>query len=120
MNDSLKQLLLAIGLLVLLVLLINPADFLMPSRAEMLLIAGLVVIFSLFAAFVWKERSLDEREQAHRHAAGHTAFLVGAAVLVLGIVVQTLSHTLSIWLPLSLGAMLIAKIAVRARIDEAR
>lgn len=100
----------SILLVVLSILLINPLHFWMPDTLTMSLTAGVVVVFTLFAVFVWKERSRDEREQLHLMLAGRIAFLVGTGVLVVGIAFQSLSHTIDPWLVTALVLMVLAKV----------
>lgn len=97
-------------LIVLLILLINPFGFWMPNIVLMMMIVGLIVLFALFASFIWRENSKDEREGIHKMMAGRIAFLVGTTVLVIGIIVQSLKHNLDLWLVLTLGAMILAKV----------
>lgn len=113
-NDTLKEVVVGGGLLVLLVLLANPLDIFMPSPITMMLLTAIVILALLLASFVWKETAQDEREHVHRMLAGRAAFLAGAVVLLLGIAVQTFAHRLDLWLPAALGAMVAAKLAVRA------
>lgn len=98
-------------LIVLLVLLLNPFDFWMPTALLMMMVSGLVVVFALFASFVWKESHRDEREGLHKMMAGRIAFLVGTALLTLGIIVQSFNHDLDPWLVLALSGMIVAKVA---------
>jgi len=98
-------------LLVVLLCVINPGHFWMPDMLAMTLSALLLVVFSIFAAFVWRERASDEREQLHKLLAGHTAFIIGASVLTLGLIFQSFSHATDPWLALALGAMVLAKLA---------
>lgn len=112
-NDTLKELTVGAGLLVLLVLLANPFDIFMPSPITMMLLGGIAILALLLASFIWKETAQDERENLHRLSAGRTAFWAGAAVLLLGIAVQTFAHQLDPWLPAALGAMVAAKLAAR-------
>ena len=69
--------------------------------------------FLVFAAFVWKERAHDEREEQHRLISGRVSFLCGALVLVLGIVVETYQGTPDGWLIAALAAMVLAKLGAR-------
>jgi len=96
-------------LLILLGLLLNPFHFWMPGMAEMALVACFVVVFGLFVVLVWRERPHDEREGMHQLRAGRLGFIAGAAILMIGIVVQSFTYMLDPWLPLSLGVMVIAK-----------
>ena len=109
-NNSLQEILISAILIILLVLFLNPFDFWMPTTLLMMMMLGLVVVFSLFASFVWRENHRDEREGLHKMMAGRIAFLVGTALLVLGIIVQSFSHNLDPWLVFTLGGMIVAKV----------
>lgn len=76
-----------------------------------MMIFGLVILFCIFASFIWKENARDERENLHKMIAGRIAFLAGSAVLVIGIVLQSLSHQLDVWLVITLVVMILAKAA---------
>ena len=109
-NNLLQEIFVSLALIVLLVLFLNPFGFWMPSALLMMMVLGLIVIFALFSGFIWKEQARDEREMLHRMLAGRIAYLVGAGILVLGIIVQSLRHELDSWLVFTLGAMILAKI----------
>jgi len=97
-------------LIVLLVLFLNPLGFWMPTALLMMMVLGLVVVFSLFASFVWRENHRDEREGLHKMMAGRIAFLIGMALLTLGIIVQSFNHELDPWLVFILAGMIVAKV----------
>lgn len=83
----------------------------MPSMATMLTLVLIVATFSVFAVFVWRERGGDEREQLMRHVASRFAFLLTGAVLVVGIIYETLAHYgPNIWLAGALVAMVGGKV----------
>lgn len=105
-----SEIIAALVLVLLMSLLLNPFSWFMPSPMVMLLILAAVVAFGLFASFVWKEKARDERELLHRTMAGRVAFLSGAAVLVLGIIIEGLNHSVDVWLVLTLAVMIGAKI----------
>lgn len=105
-----KEVILAVILLILLLGVIDPMHLFMPNMLEMLILIILVVVFTIFASFVWREHKGDEREVLHRMLAGRLAFLSGMAVLLLGIVIQSLQHNLDQWLVITLGIMILAKI----------
>lgn len=109
-NSLLQEFLISGILIVLLILFLNPFDFWMPTTLLMMMMLGLVVVFALFASFVWKENHRDEREGLHKMMAGRIAFLVGTALLVLGIIIQSLKHDLDPWLVFTLGGMIVAKV----------
>ena len=108
-NNLLQEILISGILIILLILFLNPFDFWMPTALLMMMVLGLVVVFSLFAIFMWRENHRDEREGFHKMMAGRIAFLVGAALLALGIIVQSLNHKLDPWLVFVLAGMIFAK-----------
>lgn len=87
----------------------NPLYLWMPDGAEIAIVAVFGVAFSLFAAFFWREMPSDEREMEHSQIAGKVAFIVGTSTLAIGIIYESLMHTLCIWLPLALTAMVLSK-----------
>lgn len=93
--------------------LANPFDLWMPEMTHMFVLAVAVAVFGAFSVFVLMERAGDERENEHRHSAGRAAFLAGGAVLIVGIIIQTLAHTLDPWLVWALLAMVAAKSIAR-------
>jgi ABC-type Co2+ transport system permease subunit len=100
--------------LVVLALCVNPGEHLwMPSMGQELLVAALTVVFAVYVIFFLREKSADEREDLHRLFAGRVAFLVGAAVLTVGIAYQSYHHALDAWLPLALGGMVLSKMLAR-------
>lgn len=109
-NNFLKEVSISGILIILLVLFLNPFDFWMPTALLMMMVLGLVVVFALFASFVWRENHRDEREGLHKMMAGRIAFLVGAALLTLGIIVQSFNHNLDPWLVFVLTGMIVAKV----------
>ena len=109
-NNFLQEVVVSLILIVLLVLLLNPFHFWMPTNILMIMLVGLMVIFAIFASFVWRENAKDERELLHRMFAGRVAYLVGTGTLVLAIIVQCFSHQLDPWLVLVLVLMILSKI----------
>jgi len=109
-NSFLKETAIAIILIVLLVLVLNPFNFLMPPHYLTMLIIFLIAVFGIFAAVIWKEHARDEREQLHRMLAGRYAFLTGSSLLVVGIIVQSLQHIIDRWLIFALVGMILAKL----------
>jgi len=97
-------------LIILLVLFLNPFDFLMPPPFLSMLVIVLIALYGMFVSIIWKEQVHDEREGLHRMLAGRIAFLVGSSILVIGIIVQELHHVTDSWLIYALVGMLIAKI----------
>ncbi len=98
------------ALIAALILLANPYMFWMPSTLHMAILAFFIIAFVLFSAFIWKERAADERENLHRFIVGRYAFLTITTVLVIGVTVQTINHTLDIWLVAALVVGILAKV----------
>lgn len=96
--------------ILLLIMLINPFDILMLDMGVMMVLSLFAVSVMAFAALVWRERSRDEREALLVGSAGRIAYLTGAGVLSVGIIVQTIAHDLDIWLVLALGLMIVSKL----------
>ena len=109
-NLFFNELTISIILVILLVLFLNPLDFLMPSSFVMMLIVFLIAFFGIFTAVIWREQPKDEREGFHSMFAGRLAFLTGSTILVIGIIMQELRHVTDQWLIFALVGMIIAKI----------
>ena len=108
-KNYLPEIIISITLLITLFFLINPLGIFMPSKIEMLLIFIFALVFMIFLIFFWKEKPRDEREEMQTMVAGRIAFLTGSFVMAVGIVVQTLKHSLDYWLVISLATMIFAK-----------
>jgi|SRR5580704_340329 hypothetical protein len=104
-----KETIIASVLIVLLVAIANPFHVWMPTAVQMLIVVCLFAAFSAFAIFIVREHVRDEREGTHRMFAGRVAFLAGAAVLTVAIIVQELQNMLDVWLIAALVVMVLAK-----------
>lgn len=109
-NNFLTEMIISVVLIGLLILLLNPFDFLMTTPVQTMTIAAVLIIFISFCVFVWREKSRDEREQLHKQIASRFAYLSGASILIMAIVIQSLSHTLDPWIVIGLIVMILAKI----------
>jgi hypothetical protein len=118
MKNNLKEIIVAVALLAIAVLLLNPLHFWMPDMMVMVMLAVTLGLFGIFASFILRENMADERDGQHRALAGRNAFLVGAAVLTLGIVVQGYAHTIDPWLVAAFVAMILVKIGTRIWSDR--
>jgi len=103
-----KDILIPVILVILLVLLLEPFGF-MPPMALMTVLVLIVAAFALFSTFLWKEKGVDEREEAHIHRADRFGFIAGSLVLIVAVVAESLGHMLSPWLVLALIAMIAVK-----------
>ena len=110
-KDTKNEIFVAVVFIILVLLFLNPFGLWMPDMLVYMMIAGVAILFALFAGFVWKEKARDEREQLHKMIASRLAYLVGVGVLVLGVAVQgfTMAHV-DPWLLIALLAMILGKI----------
>jgi cobalamin synthase len=115
-----KETIIALALIVLLIVIMNPLHLWMPTMLQMLVLVGILAAFSIFAVFVLRERAADEREGLHRMLAGHAAFLTGAAVLTVAIIIEELHGALDVWLVIALVIMILAKIGAALYSDKNR
>jgi hypothetical protein len=90
----------------------------MPDMIVICMLAITLGLFGVFASFMLREHVVDERDGQHRTLAGRNAFLAGAGVLTLGIVVQGYTHTVDPWLVVALIAMIVVKIETRMWSDK--
>ncbi|MDP3899633.1 MAG: hypothetical protein Q8Q23_00975 [bacterium] len=102
---------LSIMFIALLIIILNPFHFWMPSMLTYTLLISLLVIFGVFAAFIWREKSNDERENLHKLMAGRFAFLVGVGILVVAVIIEDINSQIDIWLIIALGGMILAKVS---------
>lgn len=103
----------AIIILGIAILFLNPGHLTMPDNVQSMLIVGLIISFLTFAAYLFSEKSSDEREAIHVLTAGRISYLVGVGTLIAGIVVQALKHEIDAWLVISLCTMVFTKLVSR-------
>ena len=118
MKNNLKETIVTVGLVVIAILLLNPFHFWMPDMMVMCMLAIALGLFGMFASFILREQVYDERDNQHRTLAGRNAFLAGAGVLTLGIVVQGYTHEVDPWLVIALIVMVMVKIGTRIWSDK--
>ncbi len=118
MKNNIKEIILTICIIVVSVLLLNPFDFWMPNMLVMCMLASVLALFGLFVGLILREKSEDERDDVHKGLAGRNAFLAGSVVLIIGIFVQGISHTIDTWLVLALITMIITKVVTRIWTDK--
>jgi hypothetical protein len=107
-----------IALIVIAILLLNPFHFWMPDMMVMCMLAITLALFGIFASFILREKSVDERDDQHRTLAGRNAFLAGSGVLTLGIVIQGYTHKVDPWLVIALIVTVVVKIGTRMWSDK--
>ena len=112
MHDSfITEIIISCVLVALSILFLDPGGFFDSMPGYMMASLVLLVCYVLFAAFIWRENGRDEREQFHKMMAGRFAYLAGVGVLVLGIILEELGHSLDPWLVIALSGMVLAKVA---------
>ena len=118
MKNNIKEIIVTVFLIVITILLLNPLHFWMPDMVLILMLALAFILFSIFATFILREKKFDERDDLHRTLAGRNAFLTGATILMIGILVQGYSHSIDPWLVIALIFMIIVKISTRIWSDK--
>lgn len=118
MKNDLSEVCTTLFLILIAILLLNPFDFWMPDMMIVGMLILALVLFGIFASFILREKTVDERDTVHETLAGRNAFLAGAAVLILGIVVEGYTHAVDPWLVVALIAMITAKVITRMWSDR--
>lgn len=85
-------------------------DTSMSDTAQTMLLIFFSVGMLSYGAFVYRESPADEREYELSLVASKHAYLLGAVLLAVGIIVQSFQHTLDAWLPGILAAMVSTKL----------
>lgn len=118
MKNNLKESIVTLGLIGTAILLLNPFHFWMPDMMVMTMLAAILVLFAIFASFILREKTRDERDDQHKALAGRNAFLAGSAILILGIIIQGYAHAVDEWLVITLIVMVLTKIGTRIWSDR--
>ncbi len=118
MKNNFKEYIVTSALIIIAILLLNPLNFWMPDMMVLCMLAIVLALFGIFASFVIREHNVDERDSQHRTLAGRNAFLAGAGVLIMAIVIQGYTHTIDPWLVVVLIVMVIVKIGTRMWTDK--
>ena len=84
-------------------------DVSMSATVQNMLLAFFAVAVLAYTTFIYREMPADEREYEMSLIASKRAYLVGSALLSVGIVVQVIRHELGFWLPTILASMVIVK-----------
>lgn len=95
------------------ILFLNPGHLTMPDTMVSMLIITLIISYLTFAAYLFREKSSDEREAVHILTAGRISYLVGVGTLIIGIILQALKHEIDPWLVIALCAMIFSKLLSR-------
>ena len=117
-NNSLIESVVAVILVLILVLILNPMNFWMPDMAHKSVLGLLLVVFVAYAAFSLREKVSDERDVLHRMFAGRAAFITGTSILALGVFLCALEGSVDKWLVFALVGMIFAKLTARFYTDR--
>ncbi len=107
---NLNELLLAVGLLVVLFLKLDPFHWFMPTATQMLLLVLFASAFSLYSGVIYREKARDERESLHLYRANRMGYLVGVVSISVVIVIQDIRHELDPYLLIILALMIVVKL----------
>lgn len=111
----------AVIFILILILFLNPFGFWMLDALEYMIMAGIVIVFALFAGLVLKEKARDERELSNKNIAGRVGYLTGVGVLVLGLVVEgVITANVDPWLVSSLALMVLARLVASLYVSSHR
>ena len=103
----------AIAILGIAILFLNPGHLSMPDNMVSMLIVVLIISFLTFAAYLFREKSSDERESIHILTAGRISYLIGVGTLIIGVILQALKHDIDPWLIIALCTMVFSKLISR-------
>lgn len=109
-NRFFGEIIISLILIGLLVFFLNPLNLIMPQQMHPLMIPVLVILFIIFAGVLWRESPGDERQELHKFIASRIAYFAGTAILIVGIVMQSIHHVIDPWLVIAICSMLLAKI----------
>lgn len=82
----------------------------MPHEMHMVMVPLLVILFIVFAGFLWKETPGDEREQVHKFIASRFAYFAVITTLIIAVIVQNPEGKIDPWIIIALCIALLAKI----------
>jgi len=113
MKSNLVQWIILALLALVLFTLVDPFMYWMPSMVQTTALTIAAALLAVLAGFVVAEKGGDEREIQHRMHAGRAAFLAGIAFLTAALLYQGFTHTIDAWIPVTLFAMVFAKLSAR-------
>jgi 4-amino-4-deoxy-L-arabinose transferase-like glycosyltransferase len=109
-----SEMILTTAIIVALVMLLNPFNFIMTSAALLTILMLLAIALIAFGTFIWREQPRDEREALNGMRASRLSYFLGAGVITVAVVFQSLSHHLDVWLASALGVMVLTKVIASA------
>lgn len=114
----LLDIVLLVSLTAMSLLAIAPKTFVMPTSLQMILLAIVLGLLAGFLVLLWREQPSDERESYNQALASRSAYVVGAAILIIAMLVESLNHNLDPAIPVALLAMIITKVIVQRKRDD--
>jgi len=112
-NEFLNEILIGLIVLVLAIGTLNPFGIWMPNEVEMLVYFLVVIVFGIFAVFVWREKARDEREEQMRMKVGRLSWIFGTSIIIFGVLVQAFAHSVDPWLIYALIGLLSSKLVAQ-------
>ena len=112
------DLILILSLAVVCALSLAPKSFVMPNSAQMLILTILLGFIATFLVLLWRENPHDEREAVNQSSASRAAYVVGAVVLIIALIIQSLQHQIDPAVPLALLAMISTKVFIQRMMDD--
>jgi cobalamin synthase len=97
---------------------IAPETFVMPNAIQMILMVTVIGLIAMFLVFVWRENPDDEREAHNQALASRVAYIVGASVLIIALLIQGIQHNLDPAIPIALLLMLGTKLILQRYLDN--
>lgn len=115
---SLLDSILIVSLTGMALLTIAPKTFVMPTGLQMLLLASVLTLLAGFLTLLWREQPTDEREVYNQALASRYAYIVGAVVLIIAMLIESMRHSLDPAIPIALLAMIVTKIIIQRNRDN--
>jgi len=105
-----KRLILALIIVMVGIVALEPFGIVMPTDAQMIGAGVLLAIMVFAIGLLWQEKPQDEREATLIDRRGKHAFYVGLAVGSIGLIYGAFSHKVDWWLVAVVGSMLMIKL----------
>jgi hypothetical protein len=110
LKDNRNDVVIGIIVIICLFLSSNVIPGFMPSSIAMILIGIFIAAFGLFAVLIWHESPRDERETHILLSSDRLGFLIGAILLSILLVIESLRHQPTEIIAGVLSAMVLAKL----------
>ena len=95
----------------LLVLLIDPFNIIMKMMLSGVVVVALAVLYTTKFIVIWRENPQDERDLAHRFRSSWISYYTVSVLLFVGVLVESLTGDIDIWLIISLIGLFVSKLA---------